>query len=546
LFDNRRDVSLVLGMHRSGTSAIAGTLVKMGAAAPEGLMPPHVTNPRGFWESWRMMRLNDELLASAGSRWDDWRKLDAAWYATPQAAAYMSRARDLIAAEFGDAPWIMVKDPRICRLMPFWGKLFADDSRAVHLVLPVRSPLEVARSLQTRDGFPATLAFLLWLRHTLDAELASRETRHAIIDWAAFCRDWRRAIAQAAEQIGAGWPAPSEAAAADIDEYLTPELRHHRSDTAELAADREVNDWVMNSYDAMLRLAEDPSDGAARQTLDQVRAEFDKASLMFGRHIEDYDARIASALAERDQLQSQLADQRGRAEAAAAAREEGAAALAQMADRAEAAAAAREQSAAALVHMTARAEAAEAERDRNAAAMAHVAARAEAAEETQRALTLRLQAEAVEKDALRDRLQAERDGFAAAKEALSAEAARSQDEILRLHRALVPRRPPRAAAALLARLARRPRDYALVKSSGLFDAEWYLERYRDVAELGADPIAHYLRHGAWEGRDPSPHFRTAEYLAAHPDVEANGINPLVHYIRYGIGEGRRPRRPTGN
>jgi hypothetical protein len=482
-----------------------------------------------------MMRLNDELLASAGSRWDDWRRLDPAWYATSQAAAYMSRARELIAEEFGDAPWIMVKDPRICRLMPFWGKLFADDSRAAHLVLPVRSPLEVARSLRTRDGFPATLAFLLWLRHTLDAELASRATRHAIVDWAAFCRDWRRAMAQAAEQIGAGWPAPSEAAAADIDEYLTPELRHHRSDTAELAADREVNDWVMNSYDAMLRLAEDPSDGAARQTLDQVRAEFDKASLMFGRHIDDYDARIASALAERDLLQSQLADQRARAEAAAAAREEGAAALAQMA---------------------ARAEAAEAERDRNAAAMSHLAVRAEIAEEARRALTLRLQHEAAEKDALRDRLQheaaekdalrdrlqAESDGFAAAKEALSAQAARSQDEILRLHRALVPRRPPRSAAALLAWLARRPRNYALVKSSGLFDAEWYLDRYRDVAERGADPIAHYLRQGAGEGRDPSPHFRTAEYLAAHPDVEANGMNPLVHYIRYGIGECRRPER----
>ena len=72
----------------------------------------------------------------------------------------------------------------------------------------------------------------------------------------------------------------------------------------------------------------------------------------------------------------------------------------------------------------------------------------------------------------------------------------------------------------------------------MFDAEWYLERYPDVAELGIDPIVHYLWIGAFMGRDPSPRFSTRRYLLTHQDVAAAGLNPLVHYAGTGQYENR--------
>ena len=54
--------------------------------------------------------------------------------------------------------------------------------------------------------------------------------------------------------------------------------------------------------------------------------------------------------------------------------------------------------------------------------------------------------------------------------------------------------------------------------------------YPDVAKAGTDPVVHYLRHGAREGRNPSPLFDTARYLVKHPDVYEAGINPLVHFL----------------
>ncbi len=85
----------------------------------------------------------------------------------------------------------------------------------------------------------------------------------------------------------------------------------------------------------------------------------------------------------------------------------------------------------------------------------------------------------------------------------------------------------------------RMEDYqALLRSSELFDADWYLSTYTDVAQSNIDPCDHYLLHGANEGRNPSRHFDSAWYLSQNPDVQAEGINPLVHYLESGQFESR--------
>ena len=58
-------------------------------------------------------------------------------------------------------------------------------------------------------------------------------------------------------------------------------------------------------------------------------------------------------------------------------------------------------------------------------------------------------------------------------------------------------------------------------------------------KAGTDPVTHYLRYGAGEGRHPSPLFDTVLYLAKHPDVAGVGANPLVHFLRAGAKEGRK-------
>ena len=78
----------------------------------------------------------------------------------------------------------------------------------------------------------------------------------------------------------------------------------------------------------------------------------------------------------------------------------------------------------------------------------------------------------------------------------------------------------------------------LIRSSDLFDENWYLSNNPDVAQARIDPLLHYLLYGGFEERDPSPKFCSAFYLDTYTDVKSAQINPLVHYLLYGKVEGR--------
>lgn len=85
---------------------------------------------------------------------------------------------------------------------------------------------------------------------------------------------------------------------------------------------------------------------------------------------------------------------------------------------------------------------------------------------------------------------------------------------------------------------RRRYELQLVSNSGIFDSEWYLQAYPDVAEARADPLRHYMELGWREGRNPGPDFSTSAYLKANPDVAAANVNPLLHFLEFGYFEGR--------
>ena len=316
---------LVLGMHRSGTSSLAGTLVKLGATAPKTLHPAQMDNERGFFESVVLMHINIEILGSAASDWHDWRAFDKAWFESASAEEFEEKAAAALVDEFGLSRLIVVKDPRICRIMPFWTKVLHRAGFTTRVIIPVRSPLEVARSLQKRDRFPMSKSLLLWLRHVLDAEAASRNVPRAVIDWPNFLADWRLAAVRMEEQIGVSWPGLSDLSANEIDDFLTPSLRHFVVTSENFAVDPEVSEWVRIAYGAMCTLAVEPTSSTALQALDNIRAEFDKASTIFGRALVECEMVATNAQteanalrSERDRLQGEATEHRARADALAA------------------------------------------------------------------------------------------------------------------------------------------------------------------------------------------------------------------------------------
>ncbi len=88
----------------------------------------------------------------------------------------------------------------------------------------------------------------------------------------------------------------------------------------------------------------------------------------------------------------------------------------------------------------------------------------------------------------------------------------------------------------------RAKQLELIKSSGLFDSQYYLSANPDVLQHNIDPVEHYIYHGWKELRDPSEQFCTEFYLSSNKDVKDCGINPLIHYILHGKEELRLTKR----
>ncbi|MGC9270777.1 sulfotransferase family protein [Acidiphilium sp.] len=232
-----REAILVLGMHRSGTSALTRVLALCGASLPARLMPAAPeSNETGFWESQVLVDLHDEVLSAMGSSWSDIRSLPQAWFSSAAAEGFRSRLAEVLAAEFADARLFVVKDPRLCRLLPLWLPVLAARSITPRIVIPIRHPLEVAASLNRREGFDHARGQALWRSYMLAAEHESRGLPRCFVTYDNLLTDWRGVVARIGAIVDHDWSATADAAA--IDAFLSSKLRHHvvaATDTTDLA-----------------------------------------------------------------------------------------------------------------------------------------------------------------------------------------------------------------------------------------------------------------------------------------------------------------------
>ena len=272
----KRQAIVILGMHRSGTSAFGGVVSALGVAGPKTLAASNEWNPRGYFESARLFHALDEMLASAGSRWDDWRPLDPQWLRSKAAEQYSHKIKNLLIDEFGDKPLIFIKDPRICRFVPFISAILAELSFSAVSVLPVRNPIEVAHSLKRRDKFALMKSILLWLRHLLDAELGTRQMPRCFLSYEEFLLNWRRDVERVAEKTGVKWPDRSERSDAQIDQFLAPELRREKMAFDEIEDFPEVAPLVEGTFNTLLNVIASGESKASLDQLDLMRTEFDE------------------------------------------------------------------------------------------------------------------------------------------------------------------------------------------------------------------------------------------------------------------------------
>lgn len=268
-----RQLLCVLGMHRSGTSVVTQLLHRLGAAlAPQLLDAMGDVNDDGFWEDSRVVELNERLLATLASRWQDCEPLDFA--ADPEALAALRseavahfRTTYLFAdrARAGDGVpglWV-VKDPRLCRLLPFWLEVWQEAGFETCFVNVLRHPVAVAKSLQRRDRIPLEYGVALWLEYTLQAVSHSAVRPGIVVAFDAVAEDPLQLPRLLESEAGIRWPVAAARRQEAVASVVKPGLRHHDDSLPGRTGLRDLMAFAASTYAALCSPTHQPP-GEAR------------------------------------------------------------------------------------------------------------------------------------------------------------------------------------------------------------------------------------------------------------------------------------------
>ena len=244
----------ILGMHRSGTSALARVLNLMGLyfGGEQVSTGRNLENQKGFWERRDVRTLNDTVLFNAHCDWDCVSEFRVDELPSEKIDDYRAAMADIVMDMDAHRPWFL-KEPRFCLLFPLW-RAVLEMPFCIHIH---RNPLEVAHSLKERNGVPIRVGLTLWELYNRLALQASAGLPRHIVSYADLL-DKPTATVEAVHGALVDFGAydlrvPGRR---ELEAFLDHGLRHHRRERKSLQAAATASQLEL--YDALN--ADHPSD----------------------------------------------------------------------------------------------------------------------------------------------------------------------------------------------------------------------------------------------------------------------------------------------
>jgi hypothetical protein len=250
-------------MHRSGTSALSGALESLGLTVGKNVMPPHPNNPKGYYENLPLTQLHDRFLTAVKSSWRDPKPVNQKWFKYLRARGWFRRELlQLLIEEFGSQR-ALIKDPRMCRLLPLWLPLLKRHFPQARFILTLRHPVEVAHSLHHRDQLTMDQGIKLWTVHVLEAEKSTRDLFRLFTTYDELMKAPVKTILELAKNVGL----PIEDVASVVSKQIDAKLRNNTDRSWPIdAADEELTQSI---YQALAS-----GEMASSNELDRLRREY--------------------------------------------------------------------------------------------------------------------------------------------------------------------------------------------------------------------------------------------------------------------------------
>jgi hypothetical protein len=252
---------LLLGMHRSGTSAIARGLGALSVYLGNDFLDAQPENPTGYWEDKGIVALNERLLGALGLKWDDTRPIDRRAFERRRVRVLRRDAIRYLNRTFTSEPLWGFKDPRTIRVLPFWQRALRDCNVDDSYVVAIRNPRSVAASLFARQKMDADTAYGLWLAHMVPFFTEVIGKPFVVVDYDLMMKDPGAQL----ERIGHRLGVPFEAGSVEIDGFvsgfLDASLRHSIFEPDDFDDGSPVARLTRDAYLRLYELAADRAEG---------------------------------------------------------------------------------------------------------------------------------------------------------------------------------------------------------------------------------------------------------------------------------------------
>jgi hypothetical protein len=243
---------VVIGMHRSGTSAVARGVAALGVYLGDDFLDAQPENPTGYWEDRKIVELNERLLKALNLTWDGVRPIDSRELRGWRMWRLRREALRDLRRRFLPQPLWGFKDPRTIRILPFWQRVFRDAGVDDAYVVVIRNPASIAASLHARGRMEIETAQRLWLVHMVPFLADIADKPFVVVDYDLLINDPRAQLQRIAERLQLS---PPDAAEIEhfCDGFLDPSLRHtvltHDDIAASTQTGRRTRDAFLLLYD---------------------------------------------------------------------------------------------------------------------------------------------------------------------------------------------------------------------------------------------------------------------------------------------------------
>ena len=237
---------LILGMHRSGTSLVSGCLRLSGIDFGSGVMQPDSNNQKGYWEQNDIVVVHDRLLESFDLSWHSVGNLPDNWLEHPSTAEAERQICEILQANFSQSGLWALKDPRLCRFLPLWNRIFEKLGITPAYIHVVRAPIETARSIHKRDPISMDHAKALWLRYNYDVlKHTSAYANKITIALDAFSKAPVEAIQEILNSIEAPFDL-SDNNRKQIRNFYDDSLKHHTDPKTATSGEEPLNQFYLD------------------------------------------------------------------------------------------------------------------------------------------------------------------------------------------------------------------------------------------------------------------------------------------------------------